>query len=306
MRRKVIAFIGDLSWDTTLHVDHLPGMDEKVFTRDWVEDVGGVITNAAVACANAGAEVLLFSTVGDDLVAKFAKNMLAEKKIDSILENTGGVTTRVFIIIDSSGEKRLVLIPGENMYPKLLDLKIETVETFSWVHTALYDFESSIQIIAKCRELKIPWSIDLEPATIPRHILDLGPYLKGCQTVIINSQAVKLLGENHRQRLFALGVREVIETRGEFGAVLYQQEKPELKVIPNQSLEPVLDTTGAGDAFAGWFVAQRVLGKSLIVSLELAVLAASLSVRALGGNASYPSISSVEKELKIHEARKRK
>ena len=42
-------FAGDVSLDTTVVVAHVPEPDEKVHSSALVEDVGGVVTNAAIA-----------------------------------------------------------------------------------------------------------------------------------------------------------------------------------------------------------------------------------------------------------------
>ena len=50
-------FVGDVSWELTLPVDQLPAPDEKVHADRAAEGPGGLVGNAAVAAALAGASV---------------------------------------------------------------------------------------------------------------------------------------------------------------------------------------------------------------------------------------------------------
>ena len=51
---------------------------------------------------------------------------------------------------------------------------------------------------------------------------------------------------------------------------------------------PVVDTTGAGDCFSGYFIASRELGKSVQESLNIACKAASITVSRKGAMESIP------------------
>ena len=51
---------------------------------------------------------------------------------------------------------------------------------------------------------------------------------------------------------------------------------------------PVVDTTGAGDCFSGYFIASRECGKSVQESLDIACRAASITVSRKGAMESIP------------------
>jgi ribokinase len=55
----------------------------------------------------------------------------------------------------------------------------------------------------------------------------------------------------------------------------------------------VVDTTGAGDCLAGWFVAGRLRGAIPRAALETAVVAATMSCSQLGAQTSYPTLHDV-------------
>lgn len=282
-------FIGDVSWDTTVVATRIPEQDEKVLVEDCVDAIGGVAANAAAACALADTDVLLASTVGSDAMGVAVKADLERLGLSSCIETTEGPTARAVIFLDGGGEKRLFLYPGDRMYPSGdLATRLDLSQV-GWMHTALYDRAVGATMIARCREAGIPWSIDLEPATIPSELSELAPHLGGCAVVILNSRAAALLGDEAVDRVRALGARTIIETLGPAGVRVHTEDGAMSEVAPAPSGGPVRDTTGAGDAFAGWLIAETLRGASLADATVIAAAAASYSVRTVGTIASYPT-----------------
>lgn len=293
MTTATALFIGDVSWDTTVLAPRMPEPDEKVLAELCVDAVGGVAANSAVACAMAGTDVVFYSTVADDAGGESVASALEHLGLTARLETTGGATARAIIMLDDGGEKRLFLYQGHRMYPSVAAAATLPLDGVRWMHTAVYDAESAATIITRCSEASIPWSIDLEPATIPRDLALLSPHLDGCQTVMVNARASAAVGPDVVERLFALGVKEVVETRGPDGVRMHRPGIEATDVRPPALASPVRDTTGAGDAFAGWYVAERVRGSSIELALQRAVSAASHSVQFLGTSASYPMRSEI-------------
>jgi ribokinase len=281
---RTALFVGDVSWDTTAVVDRLPERDEKVHTDCLTEDVGGVVTNAAVACALAGVRARLACPLPDDLPGRSAATTLASRGVAVEGEPVPGPTCRVVVLLDPSGEKRLVLAPGTSMYPSLAAVAALSLDA-AWVHTALYDLAAGTDLLARCAAAGVPCSVDLEPATVPADLAALEPVLATCRAVFLNTRATALLPP---ARLVAVGVPEVVETLGSAGARLMTPDET-VDVQAPVSARPVRDTTGAGDALAGWYVAERVRGAAPLDALRTAVAAASFSVGAVGASTSYPT-----------------
>lgn len=286
-------FVGDVGWDTAvLARTALPEPDEKVLAELCADGVGGVAANAAAACARAGIRTTLCSTVGNDLFAPIIRDTLRSEGIAVTLDEGDGPTTRAIILLDHTGEKRLLLYPGSGMYPHHATVTAVDLSEKPWIHTALYDLETGSHLIARCREAGSPWSIDLEPATIPADFDRLANALDGCNTVFVNQRAVSVIGAGAVDRLLAAGVDHVVETLGPAGARVTSGSGSTGYRPPNNA-EPVRDTTGAGDALAGWYVAGRVRGLPPGDAVRQGVAAASWSVRTIGTTNSYPT----EREL---------
>ena len=82
----------------------------------------------------------------------------------------------------------------------------------------------------------------------------------------------------------------VIITLGKDGALLWEGEKPVVKVdCPRVEAEKVVDTTGAGDAFVGSLAFFLSGGLEMVESVRRSCCVASLTVQTPGTQASYPA-----------------
>jgi ribokinase len=294
--RGTALFAGDVSLDTTVVVDHVPEPDEKVHASALVEDVGGVVANAAIACRLAGARVAFLATFGDDLAGDICQSRLQARGIEPYTSRRPGTTSRALITLDAQGEKRLVLAAGVSLAPDELACLDVDLTDVTWLHTAAYDLAATTALTGRCRAAGIGWSLDLEPATLHDGLTPLRSCLDGASAVFVNSRAAAMLGSDPTHALLAAGVSQVVYTLGAVGARLRSADADVLVDAPI-SAEPVVDTTGAGDCLAGTFVAALCSGQQAVDALRQAVTAASLSCRRLGGPASYPPPADVQNEL---------
>jgi ribokinase len=279
-------FAGDVSLDLTLRIPRVPEPDEKLFVDAIAEAPGGVVANAAVAAARAGAVAQLLVHVGADLASRAVRTRLAASGVAVETDAGEGALCRATVLVDRDGEKRLLLYPGQSMYPTLAQIEGVDLHRVGWVHTAAYDTEAAALLAARCREAGIPWSVDLEPATFPDGIAALEPVLRGAATVFCNARAAARLGGDPVGRLRDLGAAATILTLGAGGAIWHGAGAAIPVAAPAVA---VLDTTGAGDCLAGWFVAERLRGVAPPDALRRAVAAASFSCGRVGAQASFPT-----------------
>lgn len=282
---RAALFVGDASLDLTLRIPRVPEPDEKIRVDTIAEAPGGVVTNAAVAASRTGARVRLLLNLGSDFASETFEKCISNETLSMEAEHGQGALCRATILLDRDGEKRLLLCPGQSMYPTLAQVENTDLTNVGWVHTASYDIVAATRLAARCRTAGIPWSVDLEPATFPNGIASLAPVLSGAATVFCNNRAADRLGRDPVGALRDLGVLSVVATRGPAGAVLYQSGDTVAVAAPPVTL---LDTTGAGDCLAGWFVAERLRGTSPADAMRRAVAAATFSCGRLGAYASFP------------------
>jgi ribokinase len=285
-------FAGDISFDSTVVVPHVPGPDEKVLATRLVEDAGGVVANAAIACALAGQAATLLCATGNDAAAERCASSVESRGVPLSRAARAGSTVRALIVLDAGGEKRLMLSPGVSMYPAKEQCRDVPLDHVCWLHTALYAPEAAQVLIGRCRRRSVPFSIDLEPATLARGLVAVEPCIDGAETVFVNTRAAALLGARPERVLFAAGARAVVLTSGPEGATWCtpdEQTSVRAPALPHGTI----DSTGAGDCLAGSFVARRISGAAAPAALRYAVAAASLSCTRVGGQASYPQPAQV-------------
>ena len=288
MSRPTALFAGDIGLDLTALIQHPPAADEKVLATASLEDVGGVVSNASVACALAGAPARALVQVGPDAAGEQAVAALGQRGVEIAAGRAeGGATGRALILIDQTGEKRLVLVPGSSIYPSVEQVRAAPLDDVRWLHTALYDVEAAALLVERCRRAGIPWSIDLEPATLQDGLAAVAPCLAGAEVVLVNSRAAAVLGSDPTGRLHDLGVSNVVLTAGARGAE-WCSRTHRAHVPAPVAPGAIVDTTGAGDALAGWLVARLLLGDPPAEALREAVAAATLSCAAAGAQRSYP------------------
>ncbi len=284
-------FVGDVSLDLTMHVPRLPEPDEKLLASYVSEAPGGVVANAAIAAARAGARARLVLRLGDDIASAMVRRQLAEAGLTLDANVAAGPLCRVVILVDDSGEKRLVLHPGVSMYPEPVQIAALDLHRVTWAHTAAYDPIAAARLAARCREAGLPWSVDLEPASFPDGILALADTLNGAAVAFCNLRAAARLGDDAAGLLHRLGVGAVITTLGPDGAAWHEPGQP-----PRHVAAPTIiprDTTGAGDCLAGWFIAETLRGAAPLAALRRAVAAASWSCGRSGAQASFPDLTQI-------------
>ncbi|TPJ32931.1 carbohydrate kinase family protein [Mesorhizobium sp. B2-6-5] len=287
MTAATALFVGDVSLDLTLVIDHVPAPDEKVHVTSSCELAGGVVANAAVACARAGASTRMLMQTGDDAGSRFVRTSLERVGVQVESEKVGGRTCQVVILLEPHGEKRLLLDPGVSMYPSVAQIEAVDLAGVAWIHTAVYGTAAS-RLVERCRATGIPWSVDLEPASFATDVASLADVIAGAAVVFCNEQAARRIGTAPAATLLAMGVGAVVLTLGSRGVRLVERGGADTPI--ESPVRPVVrDTTGAGDCLAGWFIAQRLRGCSAVESLPSAVLAAALSCEHPGAQASYPT-----------------
>jgi ribokinase len=283
-------FVGDLTLDLTMLVDHVPAPDEKVHVTETSEAAGGVIVNAAVACALSGTASRALLQLGTDAAAGLAVEALRARGPAVAASFAEGRTARVVILIEPHGEKRLLLDPGVSMYPGVEAVHAADLSDIGWVHTAVYG-EAAWPLVTRCRAAGIPFSLDLEPATFLGGIDTLAALLPGA-LLFCNDRAAALIGPDAEVTLLTRGARAVIRTRGPRGARFVTAGGA--FDVPAPDRGAVVDTTGAGDCLAGWFVGERLAGRSPEAALRGAVVAATLSCGRPGAQMSYPARAEVD------------
>ena len=293
MKSKIINF-GSINIDHVYRVPHLVKPGETLSSLDLVTGLGGKGANQSVAIARAGVSVAHVGRVfkGD----RWAVELLASTGVDTdniaLIEGASG---HAIIQVDDQGENAIVLHGGANQSFSIADIE----SALNHNQQARYLLmQNETNLLAEAFELAQEKGIKivLNPAPMTDNIKDL-PLAK-LDTLIVNrGEAEALCGaadiDQMTQQMAALAPQtRVVVTLGGDGAMLLANG--EVTHMNSPSVD-VVDTTGAGDTFVGYFLAGVAEGMNDHDALQRACLAGSIAVTRQGAITAIPDRSEVDR-----------
>lgn len=272
-------------------VARFPEPDTKIDPLAVTEQGGGVVATALVACARLGLKTKYVGKVGADDPGKLSRKSLEQEGIDTAdLVVDPHENTRVTFGLIEQVSGRRTLIRGAEPLARLRPEEVPgaSVTCGRVLHLDGYEGPAAVRAARIACEAGIPVSLDAEDATQYQEELfaltdvliiarALGERLTGCR------QVPAIL-----DRLERLGPSVVGLTLAADGAVV--RHRSATVHVPGFTVD-VVDTTGAGDAFHGAFLAGMVWGWPLEEIVRLANAVAALKCRRLGGRAGIPSLA---------------
>jgi sugar/nucleoside kinase (ribokinase family) len=139
-------------------------------------------------------------------------------------------------------------------------------------------------VMRMAKEAGLTTSIDTGWDSQNRWLEDLGPALPFTDMLFVNDSEARMLGsvedlDTCANNLQALGVKDIVIKTGPGGCILYTRElRTEVPGFEAQAI----DTTGAGDCFAGGFLAGMHRGWTYADSARLANAVGAMNVESLG------------------------
>ena len=287
--------VGSYATGLTMRVHRLPSRGETLLATGYRADFGGKGSNQAVACARLGAKVSFVAKIGHDSFGDMAVRLYREEAInlESVMRIPDAPTGVGFIIVDEEGNNCITIDPGANNLLTAFEVSqcLSSLPTEAVVLTQLeIPVEAAGAAMARGRETGALTILNPAPVrTLPQSVLQLVDILTPNQT-----EAKVLTGrspddavnpETVARELIGSGVREVVMTLGEMGAMIVTATSslqiPAIKVR-------VEDTTGAGDSFNAGLALALARGERLEDAVRFAVVTGGLAVTREGVIPSLP------------------
>jgi ribokinase len=256
-----------------------------------------------VAAARLGANVTFISKIGADHFGQMAQTMYATEKVDarylvSSSEHTTGAAA--IIVDDATGENAIIVTPGAaNALTKPeIDAAREQIRNSAVFMTQLeLPLETVEHGLRLARELGVPTILNPAPACkLSDSLLQLCDFLTPNETEAeeLTGQSIVSLADAEKaaDTLLRRGVSTVILTLGARGAFVRNSQGSQH--IPAFQAGPVIDTTGAGDAFNGGFAVAFSEGKSIPEAVRFGCAVAGISVTRPGTAPSMPTRAELE------------
>ena len=288
---------GSINADLLFKVSVLPRPGETVLCAGYSMAPGGKGANQAAAAARAGAKVRFVGHVGDDAYGPIVRAQLEEAGVDTQgLAVSPRPTGMAVIGVDARGENSIIVASGAN-----LDTRADQVPE-AWLGeqaTVLCQNElRADETFAALRRAKAKGArtiFNLAPAARVPDVV-----LTALDVLIVNQhEAATLAGRGGEPRELARSLAQrhqltCVVTLGPEGALAVAGDLT-LRVRPLM-VDP-LDTTGAGDAFAGVMAAWLDRGAELAAALQAATVAAGLTCENLGAQSAQPNETTIEARL---------
>lgn len=302
-----IVVVGSINMDVINHVERHPLPGETVKGRRTEYSPGGKGANQAVAAALAGAQVDMLGAVGNDSFAAVLLESLNSRGVGtaavSAKEGTSGLA---FITVSAAGENNIILSEGANGKVDANDLQanaglLEQADAVLLQNEIPWETTLAALELAKSKGvltcLNVAPAFRLPPASWP--LVDV-LVLNETEASVVTGLSVAGPEEAKlaARRLIEGGVTIVVITLGVQGAV-YVHRDGRILHTPAFPVRAV-DTTAAGDTFAGAFAAAG-FGEGAIsaeVALRFASAAAALTVTREGAQQAIPTKAEIDAFLR--------
>jgi ribokinase len=284
-----VCVVGSVNADLTFTVNALPRPGQTVLASSLLSSPGGKGGNQAVAAARAGASVQLVAALGSDSAAEYLRAHLRANAIglDGVVTLSGPSGTAV-IVVDAAAENNIVVAPGANA-----QLTVDSSE----IHAVIAD--SDVVLL----QLEIPIATAITAARIARAagatvVVNASPAGARPHDLLALSELADVVVVNEAEaREWHWPVPHLVITRGRRGASYLGEDErfdvPALRVTP-------VDTTGAGDVFAGVLAAGWRDGHE--VALRRACAAGALATLVPGAGDCAPYAEAIDDAVSNRKA----
>ena len=283
-----MVVVGSCNLDHFLEVDEFPAAGMTVEARTSLDEPGGKGLNQAVTAARMGARVTFIGAVGRDDAGTRIRTLMTQQEVDTHLLRVADTSTgSATVLVDSSRENRIVLVAGANATIRTLTKRDE--DAIRAADLLMLQLELPMEVVVAAAAAA--HGAGLEVAVTPAPVQQLPPELVAHTTLLLaNEHEVReLTGESDgdtAMRALRDRVPEVLMTLGADGSRFmnragHSETAPALKVHP-------VDTTGAGDVYAGVFVVERLRGESVSLAMSRASVAAAIATTRRGTSSSIP------------------
>ena len=278
--------LGSINIDHVYRLDHLPRPGETLAARSYVRGLGGKGANQSIAAARAGAithHIGAMGAGGDWVIGRLADRGVCTADIFRL---EGQATGHAVILLDGQAENAIVIHPGANR--AITEAMVEKpLSAIKPQDTLLIQNETSCQVDAA----------RIARQAGARVIYSAAPFDIGAVRAILPHVSILAMNAGEADALFAalpgeLPVQGLLITRGGEGAEYRDMTTGTVHRQAAFAVNPV-DTTGAGDTFAGYFAAALDRGDPIPAALRLAAGAAALKVTRPGAGDAIPGIEEV-------------
>jgi ribokinase len=289
-----VVVLGDVMTDVVARVDDplALGSDTAAHVQTYQ---GGAGANVASWLAHLGRRTVFVGRVGDDPFGREAVEALRAAGVDAfVVVDAQHATGTVVVLVGADGERTMLPDAGANSALDPADLPLDEVGRAARVHVSGYTLlnpgsrDAGVAALDAARAAGVPTSVDVASAA-PLEALGGKEFLRltdGVDLVFCTlDEADVLVGTRDPATALArltATYREVVLKLGAQGACWSSEGHEGVTAPACPAVGQVVDTTGAGDAFAAAYLAAVGAGRDVRTALDDACRTASSVVTRVG------------------------
>ena len=296
-----VVAIGRINIDINMSVKTLPKVNEHVVSEVGRIDFGGSAANFATQSAKLGVRTALVSYLGDDEYGQLAVKEIAKAGVNTsclvVLEKK---PTGIFFYAHDSNNDRIVVVePGANRFLEKHLFEEDRLVNAQLVHVA-GAFPMMIDRVSAVTTTN-GMILSLDPGRAGQS-LDYEKILPSTDLLFLNQRELKdYFGINPTEKALKDFAKTfpgiVILKMGEKGAIATDG----FEYCTSKVFEvPVVDTLGAGDAFAAGFITAWMRSERIEQALNMANAVAALTITKAGAQNGQPNLDEVARLLQQH------
>jgi ribokinase len=301
-----VVILGVFVADTAYRAPRQPKMGETILGESFALGPGGKGSNQAVAAAMAAGD----GDVSAHFITKLGKDPFADMALATwqkagvkpvISQHADSYTGAAYIFVESgTGNNAIIVSPGvaRTISPTDIEARGELIGSASVFVTQLEQpMEAAVRALQIAKEGGARTVLNPAPAdTLPGGMLAL------CDFVTPNeSEAEALVGRPVVSVDDARAAAKLLRDQGAGAAIITLGEQGALyddgivsEHVPAFNAGPVVETTGAGDAFNGGFAVAIAEGRDPVEAVRFGCATASLSVTRAGTAPSMPTRAEID------------
>ncbi|MBO0737528.1 MAG: bifunctional hydroxymethylpyrimidine kinase/phosphomethylpyrimidine kinase [Alphaproteobacteria bacterium] len=304
MTNPVLLSLGSINADFQVRVGGSPALGETLIASDFVRLGGGKAANVAVLAQRVGVPARLLGQVGDDALGEQALGPLREAGVDLAYVSTacGCATAVSMVAVLPDGRKSIILANNANDVWDEEGIRrvVGAIDGAPECSVLVVDYEVPPAVARRAIEVAARRGllIVIDPSLAGRADREMLTHATAVTPNPVEAEGltgIKVDGieaaARAAGRLVAFGIPSACVKLADGGClVLHRGETSVVTPVP----VPVVDTTGAGDAFAGALAVALMERRPFVDAACFATAASHLAVTAYGSQPAYPSRREIE------------
>ncbi|WP_110520386.1 carbohydrate kinase family protein [Herpetosiphon llansteffanensis] len=297
MQQPIVVF-GDLNLDTNVAIEQFPlDLGDTRFCFDGInDDIGGAATNVAVGLTALGHQIHFGSVIGQDRLADVVVQLAQSKGLaNTYIRPDWQTTSRTVILIDHDGNRQCINDPKQVQRYRYPENALPAIFAQSqWLYCSTQNWCRYVAQAARDAGKQV--IVDVQAlVNVDDYHRD---FLQAATVVILSTEQLAMHSHELMHVLWrAFDVEIVVATHGNHGATLGVRSTNQIDYAPAFNLGPIVDKTGAGDAFCAGFIAGLASDLTPQQALNVGQYVAASKIGVKGSTNGFPHYQQVLQAL---------